>query len=297
MVLIPIPVVLNLRLPLRQRIFCAMLFGAGFIVCIAGTVRIKYAYQLNTGYDKTWLFYPTWICGTIELYVGIVSTSLPPLKPLLFALISTLKTTQIVTTIPAIKPLIFRYFPNILGIPSLHSGGPLSTLPTQDPNLHHTQRSTSSPAPSSTDSDIELAKHPTTSHSLTPLVCVSPLQLISPPASPQPRSSSSTQHAKSRPLILQPVVSAFSTYRPQIERADDRPLARPAAPVDVRADDASAWKSPHPLPACAAGFGDASALARSLRTGTSSFNMVPAGHVRVESEENMMSRAAGKGSG
>jgi hypothetical protein len=35
-------------------------------------------YQLNTTYDKTWLAYPTWICGTIELYLGIVS------DPLLF---------------------------------------------------------------------------------------------------------------------------------------------------------------------------------------------------------------------
>jgi hypothetical protein len=70
---IPIPVVLKLRLPLRQRLFCAILFGAGFIVCIAGAARIVYTYQLNTSYDKTWLFYPTWICGTIELYLGIVS--------------------------------------------------------------------------------------------------------------------------------------------------------------------------------------------------------------------------------
>lgn len=76
-VAIPIPVVLKLRLPLRQRLFCAVLFGAGFIVCIAGAARIVYTYQLNTSYDKTWLFYPTWICGTIELYLGIVSNEIP----------------------------------------------------------------------------------------------------------------------------------------------------------------------------------------------------------------------------
>lgn len=72
-VLIPIPVVLKLKLPLRQRILCAILFGAGFIVCIAGGVRMKYTWELTTEYDKTWLFYETWICGTIELYLGIVS--------------------------------------------------------------------------------------------------------------------------------------------------------------------------------------------------------------------------------
>jgi hypothetical protein len=53
-----------------------MLFGAGFIVCIAGGVRIAFLYQLNTTFDKTWLSYPTWVCGTIELYLGIVSTPL-----------------------------------------------------------------------------------------------------------------------------------------------------------------------------------------------------------------------------
>ena len=75
-VLIPIPVVLKLKLPLRQRLVCIFLFGAGFIVCIAGGVRIAWMYQLDTAYDKTWLAYPTWIAGTIELYLGIVSLCL-----------------------------------------------------------------------------------------------------------------------------------------------------------------------------------------------------------------------------
>ncbi len=72
-VLIPIPIVMRLKLPLRQRIYCALLFGAGFIICIAGAIRIGYTYMLNTTYDKTWLAYPTWISGTIEMYLGIVS--------------------------------------------------------------------------------------------------------------------------------------------------------------------------------------------------------------------------------
>ena len=56
-----------------------MLFSTGFIVCIAGGVRIAFFYQLNTAYDKTWLLYPTWICGTLELYLGIVRISFPSL--------------------------------------------------------------------------------------------------------------------------------------------------------------------------------------------------------------------------
>jgi hypothetical protein len=53
-----------------------MLFGAGFIVCFAAGFRISYMYDLNTTYDKTWLAFPSWVCGTVELYLGIVQHSL-----------------------------------------------------------------------------------------------------------------------------------------------------------------------------------------------------------------------------
>jgi hypothetical protein len=72
-VLIPIPVVLKLKLPLRQRIVCAVLFGVGFIVCIAAAFRMYFIYEMNINYDKTWWAYPSVIAGTLELYLGIVS--------------------------------------------------------------------------------------------------------------------------------------------------------------------------------------------------------------------------------
>jgi hypothetical protein len=79
-----------------------------------------------------------------------------------------------------------------------------------------------------------------------------------------------------------------------MERADDRLLACLAAPVALRADEASAWKSSHPLPAGAAVFGEASGPAGSLRTSTCSLNMVPGEHVRVEAEGEMMDREMGR---
>ncbi len=73
-VLIPIPIVLKLSLPLRQRIFVAFLFGAAFVVCFAGIVRTYYFYRLTDGYhDITWDAFPVWLSSAIELYVGIVS--------------------------------------------------------------------------------------------------------------------------------------------------------------------------------------------------------------------------------
>jgi len=81
-VLIPIPTVLRLRLPLRQRIIVALLFGAGFVVCFAGIARTYYMYRVTDGYrDVTWDAYPVWLSTAVELYVGIVCTSFPPTKP------------------------------------------------------------------------------------------------------------------------------------------------------------------------------------------------------------------------
>ncbi len=72
-VLIPIPIVMRLNLPLRQRIIVALLFGMGFVVCFAGVVRTYYMYRVTDGYhDVTWDSYPAWFGTAVELYLGIV---------------------------------------------------------------------------------------------------------------------------------------------------------------------------------------------------------------------------------
>ena len=74
--LLPIPIVLRLNLPLRQRIIVALLFGVGFIVCFAGVVRTYYMYKVTDGYhDVTWDAYPVWLGTAVELYLGIVRLS------------------------------------------------------------------------------------------------------------------------------------------------------------------------------------------------------------------------------
>ncbi|KAM5451801.1 hypothetical protein MaudCBS49596_003629 [Microsporum audouinii] len=102
-VFLPFPTVMSLRLPTRQRVMLSILFGAGFIVCIAGCFRAYFLHKLNTSYDKTWAGYPLWISGTIEMYLGVIAASLASLKP-----------------------FIVRYLPSFLG--SLGSGrtGPTS---------------------------------------------------------------------------------------------------------------------------------------------------------------------------
>ncbi|KAK2865127.1 hypothetical protein FQN49_003887 [Arthroderma sp. PD_2] len=80
-VVLPIPSVLSLSLPTRQRVVLFLLFGAGFGVCIAGGVRTYYTYRLNIAHDKTWEAYYLWISGTVELYVGVIGASMASLRP------------------------------------------------------------------------------------------------------------------------------------------------------------------------------------------------------------------------
>ncbi|PSN60475.1 hypothetical protein BS50DRAFT_446649, partial [Corynespora cassiicola Philippines] len=80
----PIPIVLKLNLPLRQRVALAVLFSLGFVVTGAGIVRCYYSYQsLIAEYDVTWYGYPLWIATAIEVHLGIICASVPPLRPLL----------------------------------------------------------------------------------------------------------------------------------------------------------------------------------------------------------------------
>lgn len=72
---LPIPTVLSLKMHRRQQVFVSALFSAGLVVCVAGTVRIYYAWKTTSTFDRTWVSYPLWIASMLELDIGIVSTS------------------------------------------------------------------------------------------------------------------------------------------------------------------------------------------------------------------------------
>ncbi|EFE29300.1 uncharacterized protein ARB_03871 [Trichophyton benhamiae CBS 112371] len=111
-IILPIPSVMSLSLPTRQRIILILLFGAGFGVCIAGGVRAYYTYRLNIAHDKTWEAYYLWISGTVELYVGVVCK-----HP--FTLCRQDRETnnqqQIGASLASLRPFFARYFPSIFG--------------------------------------------------------------------------------------------------------------------------------------------------------------------------------------
>jgi hypothetical protein len=119
-VLIPIPVVLRLNLPMRQRLLVSLLFGAGFIVCFAGIVRTYYFYRLTDGYhDITWDAYPVWLSTAVELYIGLVSISL---DPTFWCFLQRILTSgQVCTSIPPTKPFFARYMPKLISATSKYT--------------------------------------------------------------------------------------------------------------------------------------------------------------------------------
>jgi hypothetical protein len=114
-VLLPIPVIWKLRLPFRQRIAILALFGLGLGVCVAGIVRTVFTFQLGNGggektYDVTWTAFQLWIASSLELNIGIVSSSLQSYSTAR----SSLSQSQLCASIPATKPFFTRYVPQLL---------------------------------------------------------------------------------------------------------------------------------------------------------------------------------------
>lgn len=105
-VILPIPRVLMLHLPSRQRAIIAILLGIGAMVTIAGAARTYFTYVSATSNDRTWSLHRAWVSGSLELYIGIVRNTTK--------LCATWLTSKICACIPSLKKLVIRYIPKIL---------------------------------------------------------------------------------------------------------------------------------------------------------------------------------------
>ena len=76
---LPIPIVMRLQMPLKQRIGVCVLLCLGGVVTIAGTLRTYYTWKSlmdpNINWDETWYAYSLWIAAAVELDLGLVSIS------------------------------------------------------------------------------------------------------------------------------------------------------------------------------------------------------------------------------
>ncbi|PQE28968.1 integral membrane protein [Rutstroemia sp. NJR-2017a BBW] len=100
-VLLPIRAVSTCRLPPRQTMVVSFLFTLGFLSCFAGIIRTYYMWRVTQEWDQVWHSYPVWVSAAVELYIGIICTS-----------------------IPATKAFFQNYFPRII---STSTHGPLSS--------------------------------------------------------------------------------------------------------------------------------------------------------------------------
>ena len=76
--LLPVPIIMRLHMPLRDRIGVIVLLSAGIIVTIAGVLRTVFIWNaLVTTYDESWGTYPLWICAAVEIDLAVVCCFLP----------------------------------------------------------------------------------------------------------------------------------------------------------------------------------------------------------------------------
>jgi hypothetical protein len=74
---LPIPIIMRLHMPLRDRIGVVVLLSAGIIVTIAGVLRTVFIWQALIGtYDESWHTYPLWICAAVEIDLAVVGSTL-----------------------------------------------------------------------------------------------------------------------------------------------------------------------------------------------------------------------------
>ncbi|KAI9733964.1 MAG: hypothetical protein M1834_002621 [Cirrosporium novae-zelandiae] len=81
-VVMPIPTLLSLKIPRRNKAVLIILLSLGAFACIASIIRMVYIVNLYTGDDASWNTYGVSIWSGIELAVGIITTSIPGIKPL-----------------------------------------------------------------------------------------------------------------------------------------------------------------------------------------------------------------------
>ena len=82
-VVLPLIFVWNLRLPSSDKIALTLLLGLGLFAAVCSMIKISKTSQLGKTQDITWEFTDLSIWNVVELNVGIVVGSVPPMRQLL----------------------------------------------------------------------------------------------------------------------------------------------------------------------------------------------------------------------
>ncbi|KAL2751869.1 hypothetical protein ACRALDRAFT_1083809 [Sodiomyces alcalophilus JCM 7366] len=77
---LPLPIVLNLHLPMGKKIGIAAIFATGFFALVASALTVYYRVRIIQGFDATWAGAQTFICIQAEVYVSIFVACMPSLS-------------------------------------------------------------------------------------------------------------------------------------------------------------------------------------------------------------------------
>ncbi|KAM5343756.1 hypothetical protein ACJ41O_012293 [Fusarium nematophilum] len=91
---IPLPSVLKLQLPIRQKIMVILIFCLGFFVCIISVYRMCTLRGAVFSNDPPWDNVGAAIWSPIELNCAIICASLPSLRPLVSKIVSGMSTNR-----------------------------------------------------------------------------------------------------------------------------------------------------------------------------------------------------------
>ncbi|KAI0197609.1 hypothetical protein F4808DRAFT_438687 [Astrocystis sublimbata] len=94
MLILPLPMVWNLQIELRQKLALSAVFLIGSIGCIASFVRLSIFFKLNALSDNTWTSVPLHSWTLAEPGVILISACLPALWPLVLLAISRTSTLR-----------------------------------------------------------------------------------------------------------------------------------------------------------------------------------------------------------
>ncbi|RKF57989.1 putative integral membrane protein [Erysiphe neolycopersici] len=77
------PIIFIFFLQSQNRLTMIVLSISLLLVALAGTLRIYYLVTAVDSWDRLWDFYPAWVAGSVQLFIGTICASLPPLEDLL----------------------------------------------------------------------------------------------------------------------------------------------------------------------------------------------------------------------
>ncbi|KAK7993025.1 hypothetical protein PG988_001819 [Apiospora saccharicola] len=80
---IPLPVIKSLQLPTKQKMLLVLVFGLGLFTCVISCLRIRTLKMASLTKDPNWDNTDAALWSFIELCIGVLTSSLPTLRPLI----------------------------------------------------------------------------------------------------------------------------------------------------------------------------------------------------------------------